>query len=73
MFVISEANRPQRFVNDNGHSILGTHHIPDCDAHYRVRRTWKAAPAFTRRDHAQYACLIELYPDPRKLKRRHAR
>jgi len=73
MFVISEAKRPTRFVNDNGHSVLGTHHIPGCDSHYRIRRTWKAAHAFTRRDRAQYACLIEVYPDRRKLKRQHAR
>src|ERR1035437_7423551 len=43
MFLISEANPPTRFVRGNGHSVLGTHHIPDCDGHYRVRRTWKAA------------------------------
>jgi hypothetical protein len=70
MFVISEADRPKRFVNGEGHSILGAHPIPNCDGHYRVRRTWKAAHAFTRREHAQYACLIEVYPDPNKPKRR---
>lgn len=73
MFLISEAERPRRFVTDDGHSILGAHHIPDCDGHYRVRRTWKAAHAFTRRDRAQYACLIEVYPAPREVKKRRAR
>jgi hypothetical protein len=73
MFLISEAERPKRFVNGEGHSILGTHHIPNSDGHYRVRRTWKAAHAFTRRDRAQYACLIEVYSAPRKVKARHAR
>src|SRR6266849_8283255 len=29
----------------NGHSIVGTHRLPDCDGHYGVRRTWKPASA----------------------------
>lgn len=58
VFVISEPDRPRRFVNDDGHSIVGMHKIPNCDGHYRVRRTWKAAHAFAKRDRAQYACLI---------------
>ncbi len=62
LFVISEAKRPRRFVHGNGHSITGKHEIPDSDSHYRVRRTWKAAHAFTKRERAQYACLIEVYP-----------
>ena len=73
MFVISEAKRPKRFVNSNGHSISGTHHIPESDGHYRVRRTCKAAHAFTKRDRAQYSCLIEVFPDPNKAKRRRTR
>jgi hypothetical protein len=73
MFLISEAERPKRFVTCDGHSIYGTHHIPDCDGHYRVRRTWKAAHAFKKRDRAQYACLIEIYPAPSKVKKRHVR
>lgn len=73
MFLISEAERPKRFVNGDGHSILGTHLIPGCDGKYRVRRTWKAAHAFTRRDRAQYACLIEVYPASSKVKKRYAR
>lgn len=63
LFVISEAKRPSRFVHEGGHSIVGKHEIPDCEGHYRVRRTWKAAHAFTKRERAQYACLIEVYPD----------
>lgn len=61
LFVISEARRPKRFVNEDGHSITGKHRVPKCDGHYRVRRTWKAAHAFTKRERAQYACLIEVY------------
>jgi hypothetical protein len=63
LFVISEANRPKRFVHEEGHSLSGKHPIPNSDGcYYRVRRTWKAAHAFKKRDRAQYACLIEVYP-----------
>ncbi len=63
LFVISEANRPKRFVHQEGRSLSGKHPIPNSDGcYYRVRRTWKAAHAFKKRDHAQYACLIEVYP-----------
>lgn len=61
LFVISEAKRPSRFVHEQGRSLLGEHKIPECDGYYRVRRTWKAAHAFEKRDRAQYACLIEVY------------
>lgn len=69
LFIISEAQRPKRFVNKEGHSILGQHNIPKSDAHYRVRRTWKAAHAFTKRERAQYACLVEVYPTPARYPR----
>lgn len=63
LFVISEANRPKRFVHQEGRSLSGKHPIPNSDGcYYRVRRTWKAAHAFKKRDRAQYACLIEVYP-----------
>jgi hypothetical protein len=61
LFVISEAQRPSRFVNEEGSSILGRKKIPNSNGHYRVRRTWKAAHAFEKRERAQYACLIEVY------------
>jgi hypothetical protein len=62
LFVISEAKRPKRFVHKEGHSLSGHYDIPNSDGFYRVRRTWKAAHAFIKRDRAQYACLIEVYP-----------
>lgn len=64
LFVISERNRPTRFVSDEGASIKGTHEIPGykkSKAHFRIRKTWKAAHAFKTRDTAQYACLVEVY------------
>lgn len=63
LFVISEANRPGRFVLKEGHSIGGKHPITKSYDYYRVRRTWKAAPAFNNREDAQYACLIEVFAD----------
>jgi hypothetical protein len=62
LFIISEAHRPARFVDEDGKSILKKQAIPKSEGHFRVRRTWKAAHAYTKRDRAQYACLIEVYP-----------
>ena len=62
LFVVSEAQRPTRFVDEEGKSFLGKHEIPECNGYYRIRHTWKAAHAFTKRDRAQYACLVEIYP-----------
>jgi hypothetical protein len=62
LFLIAEAERPSRFVNSNGASIRGKQSIPDCRGHFRVRRTLKAAHAYSNRERAQYACLIEVFP-----------
>jgi hypothetical protein len=71
MFLVSEASRPAKFVTDSGVSVRGKQEIPDSEGHYRVRRTWKAAHAYTKKDRAQYACLIEVYPPPdQKIKRK---
>lgn len=64
LFVISEAKKPSRFVHEEGRSLLGERKIPKFDGYYRVRRTWKAAHAFEKREPAQYACLIEVYSSP---------
>jgi hypothetical protein len=61
LFLISEANRPDRFVDAHGMTRKGKHTIPGSDGYYRVRRTAKAAHAFKKRDRAQYACLVEVY------------
>ncbi|MCR4377047.1 MAG: hypothetical protein NUV50_03015 [Rhodospirillales bacterium] len=70
LFVIAEAHRPSRFVNEDGTSILGKHQIPYSTGYFRVRRTWKAAHAYTKRDRAQYACLLEVYPPTTNVRRR---
>jgi hypothetical protein len=61
MFLIAEAHRPKRFVDEDGKSYTGKHAIPNSPGHYRVRRTLKAAHAYTEVGNAQYACLLEIY------------
>jgi hypothetical protein len=63
LFVVAEARRPQHFVMAEGKSILGKHPIAGLPAHYRVRRTCKAAAAFSGRETAHYACIIEVFAD----------
>lgn len=58
MFLIAEAKRPDRFVAEEGKSRRGRHEISESDGYFRVRRTWKAAHAFSHADRAQYACLL---------------
>ena len=38
--------------------LIGKHDISGSNGYYRVRRTWKAAHAFSHVEHAQYACLL---------------
>jgi hypothetical protein len=61
LFVISEAKRPDHFVNEKGNSRKGERVIPNSTDHYQVRNTWKAAHAFSNRERAQYACVLEVY------------
>jgi len=61
LFVISEAKLPKRFVNEEGMLKIKKGEIPKSNADFRVY-LFKAASAFTKRDHAHYACLIEVRP-----------
>lgn len=60
LFVVSEGLAPRRFVKD-GKSILGVHHIPGRDGHFRVRRSVKAAASFSGKLSAHYVCLLEVF------------
>ena len=62
LFIVAEAHRPKRFVAPEGKAILGRNDIPGQDAHYRVRRACKAAAAFSGKESAHYACIIEVFP-----------
>ena len=47
LFVVAEAGRPKRFVTELGASVRGMQTIPETRAYFRVRRTWKAAHAYS--------------------------
>ena len=61
LFVVSEARRPSRFVSAEGRAILGEKPIPGSTAKYRVRRACKASAAFSGKETAHYACIIEVF------------
>lgn len=69
LIVVSEARRLNRFVTTEGKSVVGSHTIPDDEGHYFVRRTAKAAHAFSTIETAQYASLLEVYPHKRPKRR----
>lgn len=62
LFVVAESHRPRQFVAPEGKAILGKNDIPGQNAHYRVRRACKAAAAFSGKESAHYACIIEVFP-----------
>lgn len=73
LVVISEAERPRRFVDEDGSALTTTFRIPDTEQLYRVRRVLKATSTFRSPDKAQYACLVEVSPPMRRsILRRHA-
>lgn len=61
LVVIAEASRPKRFVSDSGSSITKRQTINGVNGYFKVRRTLKAAHAYTRIEKSQYACLIEAF------------
>jgi hypothetical protein len=63
LVVIAEAHRPPRFVSESGASITKQQRIEGFDGYFKVRRTLKAAHAYTRTERAQYACLVETFAD----------
>jgi hypothetical protein len=60
LVIVAESSRPKSYVSDDGASIIGWRDVPQSPLRYRVRRTLKAAHAFTNPDSAQYACLLEV-------------
>ncbi len=61
LVVVAEAYRPPRFVSDAGASITKRQRIAGSDGYFTVRRTLKAAHAYTRIEGSQYACLVEAF------------
>lgn len=63
LVVVAEAHRPPRFISDAGASITKRQRLEGFDGYFKVRRTLKAAHAYTRVERAQYACLVEAFAD----------
>lgn len=63
LVVVAEAHRPPRFVSAAGASITKRQRLNGFDGYFKVRRTLKAAHAYTRVERAQYACLVEAFAD----------
>ena len=70
LVVIAEAERPRRFVDEEGAARATVFRVPDTDHLYKVRRVSKATHSFKRMDRAQYACLLEVSPamDAKRLR-----
>ena len=58
LFVISESRPPNRFVS-GGKAVRRKITIKNCDGHFLVRRTLKAARSLCKKETAHYVCLIE--------------
>lgn len=67
LLVLSEAGRNDRFVTEEGVSQKGEQSIPASSGSFRVRRTLKAAPAYTNKESANYASIVEVFGNVSKL------
>lgn len=65
LVVLSEAGRNDRFVTEEGKTRLGKHLVPEMSATYHIRRTVKAASAYTNTDSANYATIVEVLANER--------
>lgn len=63
LVVVAEAHRPSRFVSDTGASITKHQRLEGASGYFKVRRTLKAAHAYTRIERSHYACLVEAFAD----------
>jgi hypothetical protein len=64
LVVVAEAQRPKRFISEAGVSITKHQTLAGANGYFKVRRTFKAAHAYTKAERSQYACLIEAYAGP---------
>ena len=60
LVVLSEAGRNDRFVTEDGKTRVGTHQVLGMNAAYHIRRTVKAASAYTNTDSGNYATVVEV-------------
>lgn len=61
LVVLSETGRNDRFVTEAGKTRIGRHPVPGMKAMYYIRRTVKAASAYTKRDAGNYATIVEVH------------
>lgn len=60
LIVLSEVGRHDRFVTEKGTTRVGWHKVRGFPGMYKVRRTVKAAYAFTNKDKGNYATMVEV-------------
>ena len=62
LLVFSENERPCDYVTENGCAIkkLFKHKVGKQEYEYKVRRVVKMSHAFTKKEHAHYACVLEV-------------
>ena len=65
LVVLSEAGRNDRFVTEQGKTRVGKHKVDGANAMYHIRRTVKAASAYTNRDSGNYATVVEVCANDR--------
>jgi len=63
LIVLSEVDRHDRFVNEKGVTNVGWHEVKGFSGAYKIRRTVKAAYAFTNKDSGNYATMVEVIAD----------
>jgi hypothetical protein len=65
LVVLSETGRNDRFVTEKGKTRVGKHKVEGANAMYHIRRTVKAASAYTNRDSGNYATVVEVRANDR--------
>ena len=63
LVVVSESQRPDRFVTPNGNARRAEKKIAGINAHYSVVRVCKANAASRSSKSAHYGCVIEVFAD----------
>jgi hypothetical protein len=63
LLLISEDNRPKKWVTDKNVGSKKRIETPNADAHCKVRAVMKAIPFFKAPQKAHYACAIEIISD----------
>lgn len=62
LLIVSEHERPQNYVTENGCAPkkVFKHKVGKQEYEYRVRKVVKMSHAFTKKEHAHYACILEI-------------